>query len=202
MTKYLQYYKDIFEGKPFIRNGKEITINEKSVFDGGGIRLIYGELEYEIDKRGSATILDFGSGSAVHWHKDCQIPGLKHKTTATKFFGSRLRGFYRYDPAHPEYCKKPSGKFDIVMCTEVLEHVPLEELPALLTEIASYLEEDGCAVFSIPKGLSNNAFPDGNNLHVTLMSTKEWNKLIEQYIETFTLVHHGTESQTDFVRNS
>lgn len=191
MSKYLQYYKDIFEGKPFLRNGEETTLDKKTIFDGGGIRLIYDELEYELDKRGSGTILDFGCGSAVHWHLKVPIPGQKHKTTATEYFGARLKGFYRYDPAHPEYCEKPSGKFDIVMCTEVLEHVPLDEIPELLTELASYMKPDGFAVFSIPKGLSSNAFPDGENLHCTLMNTGEWNNLIDQYVPNFTLVHHN-----------
>ena len=62
MSKYLQYYKDIFDGKPFLRKGELTTINKKSVFDGGGIMMIYDELDYEIDKRGAATILDFGCG--------------------------------------------------------------------------------------------------------------------------------------------
>ena len=191
MSKYLQYYKDIFEGKPFLRDGKETTINEKSVFDGGGIRLIYDELEYEIDKRGTATILDFGCGSAVHWHLDVPIPGQRNKTTAIHYFGAKLRGFYRYDPAHPGYCIKPTGKFDIIMCTEVLEHVPLNELPELLTEMKSYLADGGVVILTIPRGLSSNAFPDGTNLHITLMETKEWNALLDQYFDNHVLIHHN-----------
>ena len=191
MSKYLQYYKDIFEGKPFIRDGKEVTINNHTVFDGGGVWWLYHDLEYEMDKRGSANVLDFGCGTSVHWHLDVRIPGQTEKTTATQYFGKRLRGFYRYDPAHPEYYIKPSGKFDIVMCTEVLEHIPIEELPELLTEIASYMEDDGIALFSIPKKLSSNLFPDGENTHCTLMSTKEWHDLIGQYINNFSVVHHN-----------
>jgi len=191
MSKYLQYYKDIFEGKPFLRGGKMITLKEKTVFDGGGIQMIYDELEYELDKRGSGTILDFGSGSGVHWTRKVRIPRQKESQTASEFFGQRLRGFYRYDPAHPEYCVKPTGKFDIIMCTEVLEHVPLDELPELLTEMKSYLAEDGVVILTIPKGLSNNAFPDGKNLHITLMETKEWNVLLDQYFDDHVLIHHG-----------
>jgi len=190
MSKYLKYYKDIFEGKPFLRNGKMVTLKEKTVFDGGGIQKIYGELEYELDKRGSGTILDFGSGTGVHWTKKVPIPGVKERKTASEHFGSRLRGFYRYDPAHPEYCKKPTGTFDIIMCTEVLEHVPLEELPELLSEMKSYLADDGVVIFTIPKGLSSNAFPDGKNLHITLMETKEWNKMFYQYFDDHILIHH------------
>ena len=29
MSKYLQYYKDIFDGKPFLRDGKETSLREK-----------------------------------------------------------------------------------------------------------------------------------------------------------------------------
>ena len=191
MSKYLQYYKDIFNGKPFLRDGKETSLREKTVFDGGGIRMIYDELDYEMDKRGSATVLDFGCGSSVHWHLNVPIPGRKDMTTATHHFGKKLRGFYRYDPAHPLYDIKPTGKFDIIMCTEVLEHVPVEELPELLAEIKSYLVEDGVVIFTVPKGLSSNAFPDGTNLHVTLMETKEWNELFDQYFDDHILIHHG-----------
>lgn len=190
MSKYLQYYKDIFEGKPFIRDGKEVTINEKTVFDGGGIQLIYDELEYELDKRDCASILDFGGGTAVHWHKKVRIPGQKEMMTATEFFGARLRGFFRYDPAHPHYNVKPTGKYEIIMCTEVLEHVPLDEMDELLTEMKSYLKDDGVVIFTIPKTLSSNSFPDGQNTHVTLMETSEWNKLFDQYFDDFVLVHH------------
>ena len=191
MAKYLQYYKDIFEGKPFLRNGEMITINDKVVFDGAGIRMIYDELEYELDKRGAGTILDFGCGSAVHWHLDVPIPGLKEKWTATQYFGPRLRGFYRYDPAHPLYNVKPDGTFDIIMCTEVLEHVPMEEMHDLLTEMKSYLKPDGAVIFTVPQGPSSNSFPDGENLHVTLMSTKEWYALLDQYFDSYSLIHHS-----------
>lgn len=93
MSKYLQYYKDIFEGKPFLRDGKEITINEKSVFDGGGIQLIYDELEYELDKRGSGTVLDFGSGTGVHWTKKVRIPGQRELQTASEFLDQDYEDF-------------------------------------------------------------------------------------------------------------
>ena len=67
----------------------------------------------------------------------------------------------------------------------------IEELPELLTEIKSYLVEDGVVIFTVPKGLSSNAFPDGTNLHVTLMETKEWNELFDQYFDDHILIHHG-----------
>jgi SAM-dependent methyltransferase len=191
MSKYLQYYKDVFEGKPYYRDGQEYTIKEKTIFDGGGIRLIYDELEYELEKRGAATVLDFGCGSSVHWHLPVPIPGQKVNIPATQYLGAKLRGFFRYDPAHPLYNEKPTGTFDIVMCTEVLEHIPMEEMGELLTEIASYMKDDGFAIFTMPKGLSSNTFQDGKNLHCTLMSTKEWNDLIEQYISNFVVIHHG-----------
>ena len=192
MSKYLQYYKDIFDGKPFLRKGEMTTINKKSVFDGGGIMMIYDELDYEIDKRGAATILDFGCGGSVHWHMDVPIRG-KRTQSATEYFGKKLRGFYRYDPAHPLYDIKPTGKYDIIMCTEVLEHIPMDEMHDILTEIASYLVDDGVVILTIPKGLSSNAFPDGENTHCTLMSTKEWHDLLDKYFKEYSLLHHGRE---------
>lgn len=77
------------------------------------------------------------------------------------------------------------------MCTEVLEHIPTDELPELLTEMKSYLTDDGVVILTIPKGLSNNAFPDGKNLHITLMETKEWNELLDLYFDDHVLIHHN-----------
>jgi hypothetical protein len=63
----------------------------------------------------------------------------------------------------------------------------------ILTEMASYLVEDGIVILTIPKGLSSNSFPDGQNTHTTLMSTKEWHDLLDQYFKQYTLLHHGQE---------
>lgn len=77
----------------------------------------------------TARILDYGSGTGVF---------AEHMEAA---------GFTKvenYDPfSSPD---RPSGRFDIVTCFEVIEHTP-SPLAALM-EMKSFLAEGGCIVFS------------------------------------------------------
>ena len=41
----------------------------------------------------------------------------------------------RYDPAIPDYATKPTGKFDAAVCTDVLEHIPEEDVVDFLKNV-------------------------------------------------------------------
>ena len=43
----------------------------------------------------------------------------------------------RYDPAIPDYATKPTGKFDAAVCTDVLEHIPEEDVVDFLKNVKS-----------------------------------------------------------------
>lgn len=42
-----------------------------------------------------------------------------------------------YDPGMPQWSEKPLGQFDLVTCTDVLEHVEIDLLDNVLSELAS-----------------------------------------------------------------
>ena len=52
---------------------------------------------------------------------------------------------YKYDPAVPQFEKKPfyeeSRKFDLVICIDVLEHIPQSDLPRIIKEIFDYSDK-------------------------------------------------------------
>lgn len=175
MINYIEEYKKIFEGGKFIRNDKEITLSDYRAFDGGGIRPLIDQLISEVEKRGSATILDYGCGEALHWHQKT----LHNRTkNLTEVLGDKLRGFYRYDPSYTLYDRKPTGLYDIVVCTDVLEHVPDHEVENLIKTIDSYLVPGGIAMYAISTIPSRNVFLDGTNMHINLKSKEEWYTLI------------------------
>jgi hypothetical protein len=64
------------------------------------------------------TMLDYGCGKAKHHPLEWN---------ATK-----------YDPAIPEFANKPVGKFDLVISTDVLEHIPVTNLKPIIDELFEY----------------------------------------------------------------
>ena len=174
-------YKKIFENEYFLRNGEMVSMSTNPVFDGGGVKRVSDAVLKYVEANKGCTVLDYGCGNAIHWHKRVQLKQDLF-ATYTEFLGPNMSGFYRYDPAHPIYNKRPNGRYDLIVCTDVLEHVPIDEMPAVLEEIASYMLNHSEAIFSIPKKESKNAFRDGENMHCTLMSFDEWAKLISKHI--------------------
>lgn len=86
---------------------------------------------------------------------------------------------HRYDPAIEEFSKKPEGlEFDLVVCTDVLEHIPEDELDELLCEICRYGNK---AFFSISMSLAQQILPNGMNAHVTVRNYDWWKELLSKY---------------------
>ena len=46
-----------------------------------------------------------------------------------------------YDPAVQGIDVKPEGQFDGVMCTDVLEHIPEDELDTVIADLAGYAKQ-------------------------------------------------------------
>jgi SAM-dependent methyltransferase len=171
-------YKNLHIGTQFYRNGELISSGSFSIFDGAGIKPFIPDL-LNIVKEYGGNILDFGCGKAVHWTKR-----VVEGKSLSEFLDKYLVGFRRYDPYHSLYCSKPTGTYDIVICTDVLEHIPIEDVSKLLQEIAGYTRSGGIILFTVNTKLSRNAFLDGTNMHVTLLNEEEWIKIIDENITT------------------
>jgi hypothetical protein len=71
--------------------------------------------------------------------------------------------------------------FDVTCCADVMEHVPEEFVPQVLTEIGNYTKEDGAMIFSISSNPAKKMFKDGENLHATIKDLNWWVVAIRQY---------------------
>lgn len=186
MEKYINEYEKIFNGGDFIRNGVIMNSDEYKIFDGSSILPLINTIINDINKKLSVTILDYGCGNGSHWDKKV-LDGFK--TTLTEKIGCKLQSFYRYDPGKKEYNRKPSCKFDMIICTDVLEHIPLTEIPSVLNEINSYLYDDGIIYMSINTKLSSNCFINGENMHITILEPKKWENIVKKHINKKIKVH-------------
>lgn len=114
----------------------------------------------------SKTLLDYGSGKGLQY----SIKKLD------LFWGVEVDC---YDPGYEPHKKLPDKKYDGVVCTEVLEHIPEEELDVAMRNIFSRAEK--FVFMSISTVLASKKFTDGTNVHVTVKEPKWWNEIIDRH---------------------
>ena len=182
--KYKKKYEDLFTGGYYMRDiyGK----NRKTrggYGDGGGIRRLLKPIKQFVNENPGCMLLEYGCGRSVHWHTKVKIHGPdKEYITMCEHLGPNLGGFYRYDPFHPIYKVRPPSQADAVIVCDVLEHIPIEELPDVLKDIKKHTHIDGTVFITIPADPAKCTFMDGENMHCTLMSRKKWKNILTQNI--------------------
>jgi len=90
---------------------------------------------------------------------------------------------FRYDPAIPEFCQKPSIRADLLLNIDVLEHIEETDLDDVIAEISSL----SCnAIIIIDTKPAVTFLPDGRNAHVTIRSHAWWR---ERLLKHFPILH-------------
>ncbi len=120
------------------------------------------------------SILDFGCGqSKLAPYLQSQIESIKQA--------------YRYDPSIPEIKNKPKATVDWVLNTDVLEHIPEEQLDDILTDIKSLSNK---VIFMIHLKEATLILPNGQNAHCTIKPPVWWQNKINQHFSHTTLLGH------------
>ena len=97
------------------------------------------------------SVLDYGCGK-----------GALLKALSLEFPGI---AFHAYDPSISGLEKLPVESADLVINTDVLEHVPAELVPNVLSEIANISRN---AIFACHHALAKATLADGTNAHCTV----------------------------------
>ena len=125
---------------------------------------------------GVSSFLDHGTGKG----------GLVQMLKST--FQSKLDAA-GFDPAVPEYCKKPVKKYDIVSSIDVLEHIGIKEIDATLEEIHSLTNK--FFFFCIDLVPSTKKTQDKRNAHFLLAPSEWWIQKIKHHFDAITCVEVG-----------
>lgn len=107
----------------------------------------------------SESVLDYGCGKAE----------LYTALALSQKWGVSIT---LYDPAVPEFSRRPIGTFDGVICTDVLEHLPESEADTTLDDILAFAQQ--WAFFSICIRAARKNLPDGRNVHLTVRPQEWW----------------------------
>lgn len=120
-----------------------------------------------------ATILEYGCGQSMLYQEVVLPSG----------------DFRRYDPAIPAFSKLPAGPADLVINTDVLEHIPESDLPDVLSEIRSISDR---VFFNIATRLAAQILPDGSNAHCTIKSGRQWVETIGRFFPETVMAYEQT----------
>lgn len=124
-----------------------------------------------IRETGADTVLDYGSGAGDAYrspHKVHHTWGIKRPNVAL------------YDPSFEQYAKKPDRRFDVVICSDVLEHIPEPDVNRFIADLFNHAKLGVWA--SVCTRPAKKCFPDGTNLHCTIKPYQWWH-------DTFAEVH-------------
>lgn len=146
---------------------KEYTkLHKKSegIFSGNSLLPHIAAIDDLIKATKAKTLLDYGCGKAHpylrdHIHDRWGIPRP-----------------YLYDVGVKRFSALPTGQFDGVICTDVLEHIAEPDLPQLIERLYSYT---GKFLFlSIATRPAKKKFKDGTNVHLTIRPRDWWRELL------------------------
>lgn len=149
MNRYNLISRDYLEQNRILHRGKE-------GFGGSGHKHYDAVVEF-IRELGAKNLLDYGAG-------ECTLL-VKFKKEGHKF------PIVCYDPAVPKLASLPKAA-DLVVCTDVLEHVEPNLLDNVLDHIAS-LSRKGCYL-AIATRPANKHLPNGKNAHAIIEDTPFW----------------------------
>ena len=116
-----------------------------------------------IHSTGSKSVLDYGCGKG---------------TLGEKVKDSIEIDWTDYDPAIRG--KRVKKKCDLVVCTDVMEHVEEEFVDAVLSDIS---ELSNVAYVHIACGAAGEILSDGRNAHITQRSIEWWQDMVEKNME-------------------
>lgn len=117
------------------------------------------------------TVLDYGSGQG---HQYMPPHSLQKKWDVDVTM---------YDPAVEGLDNLPIGKWGAVICSDVLEHVPENDLPTMFNRI--FARAHRFVFLTVCTRPAKKTFPDGTNVHITLKPMAWWEEEIEKYRKTY-----------------
>tara|TARA_R100001079_G_scaffold37760_1_gene19105 strand:+ start:49 stop:654 length:606 start_codon:yes stop_codon:yes gene_type:complete len=151
----------------------KVLHQEEGKFKGISLVPLVPTLMSLVKENDCKTLLDYGCGKAIPYDKDrCKEVDLRHPIQKL----CNLKSFDLYDPAYEKYATLPNKKYDIVVCTDVLEHIAEQDIDYVLTEILSHSKKIVFLNISCQPALKH--FKEGKfkgkNVHISVFDPSWW----------------------------
>ena len=157
---------------------------EKGKFQGISLIPLVPTLINITKENNCKTLLDYGCGKAVpYMKKKCKELGIRRPIQEL----CNLDSFDLYDPAYPKYNKLYNKKYDIVICTDVMEHIAEQDIDYVLKDILSHSKKTVFLNISCQPALKH--FKEGKfkgqNVHVSVFDGHWWSDKVKNIWNNF-----------------
>lgn len=154
-----------------------LNVAPQHTFDGRSLQKEIVRIKRLVEQTGALTILDYGSGKGGGYEPHrLVVSGEGEWDSVLDYWG--VDEVTCYDPAYVPYSKLPSGSFDGVICTDVLEHCPEEDIGWIVPEIFSYA--DRFVYLAVACYPATKRLPNGENAHCTIRPVEWWQDVIQR----------------------
>ena len=161
-----QRYEDLLKEYDLMHKASDQMFNGRSIIS------FVDVIKHVLRENKCKTLLDYGSGKGLLYTKDYDKVKIDNPISKPLPEFWDIDEYTLYDPGYEEHSKLPTGKFDAVVCTDVLEHVPEEDLGWVADELIDYAKKLLFLNISCLPALKK--FRDGTNVHVSLFKPEEW----------------------------
>lgn len=146
-------------------------ISAEKMFDGHSLVAHVVFLRQLLQNLGARSVLDYGSGKAgAYDNTPFKLPDGRSVVGLKNYWD--VDHIHLYDPGYEPHSSLPAGRFHAVICTDVMEHIPEEDMNWVIDELYGYAER--LVYACIATYPAQKFFPDGTNVHVTLHEPDWW----------------------------
>jgi len=156
--------------------------NEKT-FAGYSLKNYLGEIAALVKETSAETLLDYGSGKGYQY-----LAKRMHEA-----WGGILP--VCYDVGVRQLTERPTGKFDGVISTDVLEHIAEPDVDQVLDDIFSFAE--AFVFLAIACRKSKKTLPDGRDAHLTVREPSWWDAKLVRFQRPFLTIKAVYDTSDD-----
>jgi hypothetical protein len=156
---------------------RHLGIPPAQTFDGRSLLPHIGRIKKLVQRTAARTLLDYGCGKGTQYEQQLEDAEGRRYGSVAEFWG--VTQVHRYDPGFAPFSTLPESAFDAVICTDVLEHCPEEDMPWIIGELFHYARSfvyANVACYPAQKRL-----PSGENAHCTVQPAAWWAGIFEGY---------------------
>ncbi len=180
MSNYSDYYYEVIEKYKFFHENGVKGQPGFSTFLGYSLSKWIPNIKEIIKINSCTSLLDYGCGKGFFYKNKFKINDKEFRNLSDFW---KINEIYLYDPGVAEFSLHPKKKYDAVICTDVIEHIPEDDVLNFIDNLFKLANKFIFVVIAtIP---ASKHFDDGNNIHLCLKKQSVWKDIFLNFKDKY-----------------